>query len=71
MNKGISVKLPNELIDKIKIDAKKEFKSIPKQIEYLCRVGKTLEENKAFNYDDAVEFIRGNKVLDEKYKKFK
>jgi hypothetical protein len=42
---AIALKLSDELIDLAKPHAAAEHRSIPKQIEYLARLGKAVEDN--------------------------
>ncbi len=55
---GINVKLSDDLVAKARARAKAEHRSVPKQIEYWCKIARVAEENP----DLPLEMIRN--ILD-------
>jgi hypothetical protein len=61
---AIALKLSDELIEMTKPRAAAEHRSVPKQIEYWARLGKTVEENP----DLPLQFIKDTLVAAEEAK---
>jgi len=56
-----SVNLPDELVKLAKRYAKVNHRSVPKQIEYWSKIGRTMEENPDLPY----EFVCGILIAEE------
>ncbi len=59
---SVAIRLPDSLIEEAKIYAERNFRTVPKQVEYWARLGKAAQENP----DLPMEFIKGALIaLDE------
>ncbi len=45
MNNTVAVRLPAPVVDNVKVLAQKSLRSVPKQIEYMIRLARAVENN--------------------------